>query len=221
MPVWNQASLTGDRLLELDRLFHIRHDFELIVVNNASTDRTRQLLKWWKDHSDWRMLVKHCRRNLGFGLGHNVGARAARGEYLFLLSNDVVIEGDFIEGAVQFLSAQKEDYLCSPRVIDWPAGWNEFENTVIPYAEGWLLATRTKTWRTLGGFDGRYSPIDYEDVDLSQTAHKLGIKLQQLRLPVQHIGAGTAGYNPARREITEAHRKLFAEKWKLEWSPVR
>jgi GT2 family glycosyltransferase len=220
MPVFNQASLTGDRLLELDRLFHIRHDFELIIVNNASTDRTREMLKWWKDHAEWRMLVKHCRNNLGFGPGHNLGARSARGEYLFLLSNDVVIEGDFLANCLQFMQTHPGEFICAPRVIDWPAGWNEFPGTLITYAEGWLLAMKTLTWRRLGGFDERYQPCDYEDVDLSYKAAQEGVQLRQVLMPVHHLGAATAGYNPARRQFTDDHRHKFAEKWGLEWTPV-
>lgn len=222
MPVLDQASLTGDRLLELDRLFNIRHDFEVIIVNNNSSDRTRELLKWWKDNSTWRMLVKHCTKNIGFGPGHNLGAKSARGRFLFLLSNDVVIQGDFMDPIIQFLEKEETNFICSPRVVDWKAGWNEFEpDTVIPYAEGFLLGMTLYTWKKLGGFDPKLAPCDYEDVDLSYKAAKEGVQLHQIAVPVEHIGGATAGYDASRRLITEKHRKYFAAKWSLQWSPVR
>jgi len=222
IPVWNRVSLTGDRLLELDRLFHIRRDFEVIIINNASTDRTREMLRWWKDNSEWRMIVKHMSKNVGFGRANNLGAKFARSKLLVLLSNDVIIEGDFIEPLLNLVSESKHDILCSPRIIDWQAGWNEFPpDVVIPYAEGWLLATKPNTFAKLGGFDPRYSPCDYEDMDLSYAAVQKGVKLKQVLLPVQHMGAATIGYTPERRVITENHRKLFAQKWNLPWTPVR
>lgn len=222
IPVWNRCSLTGDRLLELDRLFHIRHDFEVIIINNASTDRTREMLRWWKDNSEWRMIVKHMPKNVGFGQAHNLGAKFARSKLLVLLSNDVIIEGDFIEPLLATVSEAKPDVLCSPRVIDWNAGWNEFPpDTIIPYAEGWLIGVKSSVFSKLGGFDSRYSPCDYEDMDLSYAAVSKGVKLKQVTLPVKHIGAATIGYTPERRLITENHRRLFAQKWNLSWTPVR
>lgn len=221
MPVWNRVSLTGDRLLELDKLFHIRRDFELIIVNNASTDRTREMLRWWKDNSEWRLIVKHMPKNIGFGQAHNFGAKIARAEVLVLLSNDVIIEGDFLEAMISAVRSSKPDCLCSPRIIDWKAGWNQFPpDVVIPYAEGWLLATKTKVFNRLGGFDKIYSPCDYEDMDLSYTYNHHGLKLRQVIVPVHHMGAATIGYTPERRRITENHRRLFAQKWGLQWSPV-
>jgi GT2 family glycosyltransferase len=210
-------------MMELDRLYHIRRDFEVVVVNDASTDRTRALLKWWKDNGDWRFLVKHLKKNMGFGPAVNVGAAAARGEFLFIVSNDVHIKGDFIEDVLQFLDSESDDdFICAARVIDWPAGWNEFPpHPPIHYAEGWFLSMRTEVWRGLGGFDDRYIPYDYEDIDLSYAAMENDIFLRQLSLPVHHMGAGTIGFNPQRRAITEKHRVIFAEKWGLQWSPVR
>jgi len=222
MPCYNQAPLTGDRLLELDRLFHIRHDFEVIIVNNGSSDQTRHILKWWSDNGDWRFYAKHKRENIGFGPAVNDGAKSARCEFLFIISNDVVIKGDFFADVISFLRAEDDEFLCGARVVDWPAGWNEFPgHPPIPYLEGWFIATRTTTWRKLGGFDPRFAPCDYEDIDLSYRAQRMGIQLRMLSLPLHHIGAGTIGFTQERRAITEKHRLKFAEKWGLQWAPVR
>jgi GT2 family glycosyltransferase len=151
-----------------------------------------------------------------------MGAKFARSKVLVLLSNDVIIDGDFIEPLLTAIGESKTEVLCSPRIIDWEAGWNQFPpDVVIPYAEGWLLAMKTNTFAALGGFDSRYSPCDYEDMDLSYTAVSAGMKLKQIPLPVQHIGAATVGYTPERRAITESHRRIFAKKWNLIWAPVR
>lgn len=223
MPCYNMATLTGDRLLELDRLFHIRKDFEVIIVNNGSSDQTRSILKWWSDNADWRFLVKHKKKNIGFGPAVNEGVNAARGDYVFIISNDVILKGDFFDNFISFLNKEEEtDFLCGGRVIDWAAGWNEFPETLpIPYVEGWFLVAKTKTWRQIGGFDTRFAPHDYEDIDLSYRASQQGIRLRQISAPIDHVGAGTIGFSPERRAITEKHRILFAEKWNLKWAPVR
>jgi hypothetical protein len=63
-------------------------------------------------------------------------------------------------------------------------------------------------------FDERYSPCDYEDVDLSYTAIKAQLPLTQLPIPIVHYGGRTA-MNLARTAITEANRVKFMEKWGL------
>ena len=223
MPCYNMATLTGDRMLELDRLFHIRKDFEVIVVDNGSSDQTRSILKWWSSNADWRFLVKHKKKNVGFGPAVNEGVAAARGDYVFIISNDVVIKGDFFDNFISFLNKEeKADFLCGGRVIDWAAGWNEFPGEIpIHYVEGWFLVARTKVWRQIGGFDPRFAPHDYEDIDLSYRAAQQGIGLRQINAPIEHVGAGTIGFNPGRRAITEANRIKFAEKWSLQWAQVR
>lgn len=223
MPCFNHASLTGDRLMELNRLYHIRKDFEVIIVNNGSSDQTRAILKWWRENGDWRFLVKHQRTNIGFGPAVNIGAHAARGDFLFILSNDVAVKGDFLADTIDFIRREPDDdFICTGRVIDWPAGWNEFPNQPpIAYAEGWFLSMKTKVWRELGGLDERYVPYDYEDIDFSYNAQRKGVGLRQMHAPLKHIGAATIGFNPQRRAITEKHRIMFAKKWELEWSPVR
>jgi GT2 family glycosyltransferase len=223
MPCYNMATLTGDRMLELDRLFHIRKDFEVIVVNNGSSDQTRSILKWWSDNADWRFLVKHKQKNVGFGPAVNEGTKAARGDYVFIISNDVALKGDFFSDFINFLEREEEqEFLLGGRVIDWAAGWNEFPGEPpIHYVEGWFLAAKTRIWRQIGGFDERFVPYDYEDIDLSYRAQQQGIQLRQISAPIQHAGAGTIGFNPSRRAITEKHRLMFAEKWNLTWAPVR
>jgi GT2 family glycosyltransferase len=167
------------------------------------------------------MIIKHLPENVGFGPANNLGVLSSKADVVILMSNDVVVQGDFVENLLAAVSVN-EKTVCSPRIVDWPAGWNEFPpEPPIPYAEGWLLAMKRSTWGKIGGFDRRYAPCDYEDVDFSFTAVKKGFNLKQVNVPVQHIGAGTLGYTQERRTITDNHRRLFAEKWGLIWTPVK
>jgi glycosyltransferase involved in cell wall biosynthesis len=59
-------------------------DKEIIVVDDASPDRTAQILE---EYGDKIRLIKH-EKNLGANLGRNEGAAAARGEYLVFLDGD-------------------------------------------------------------------------------------------------------------------------------------
>lgn len=222
IPVYNRMDLVSDLMLALDKLFHIRHDFEVITINNGSKDRSAHILHWWKHNADWRMVTRNFGKPLGFAGAVNTGAKMAREEFLFIVTTDVVVKGDFLDSAIGWLESHSEDYIVSPRVVDWAAGWNEFPGIhPIPYAEGWLLSMRKNVWDDLGGLDTRYNPHDYEDIDLSYAAAQKGVKVQQIDMPVEHLGAGTIGYTRKRLNITKRNRKKFAKKWGLQWAPVR
>ena len=94
-------------------------------------------------------------------------------------------------------------------------GWNRFGDRVIPYLEGWFLFMAADVFQSIGGFDERYSPCDYEDVDFSYAAEEKGIKLVKVPMPLRHIGGQTGVLLPERREITKRNRIKFAKKWGL------
>jgi GT2 family glycosyltransferase len=191
-------------------------DVEIILVNDASTetDCDGGVAFWQK--ADTRQEVRYLKnkKNLGFGGSMNRGAKAAHGDILVFLSNDVVITGNFVEQIENEINNEK-DILIGGRIVYWDSGWNTFNNTIFPYCEGWLLACTTEVWDNLEGFDPRYAPYDYEDVDLSTTAIQKDYKLVGLNSPyLNHIGGQTANYNEQRLEITHRNKQKFYDKWR-------
>ena len=67
---------------------------EIILVDDSSTDGTREFLKTVKDPPH-RVLLNHA--NLGFAKSSNIGAHHAKGEYLCFLNNDVVLKPGWLE----------------------------------------------------------------------------------------------------------------------------
>lgn len=148
--------------------------------------------------------------NRGFSIACNQGARKASGDVLLFLNNDILAWGDYV-GAV--LRVMDNDLIAGPELNEHNTGWNKFNGRPIPYIAGWCLAITRATFEELGGFDERYSPCDYEDLDLCYAAQKAGKGLLRLELPVRHISGGSA--MPDRLAITERNRLKFAEKWGL------
>src|SRR5258708_38729654 len=60
---------------------------EIIVVDNASTDATPELVR--TDYPECRLVETGA--NLGFAKGNNIGIALAAGKYLFLVNSDVKI----------------------------------------------------------------------------------------------------------------------------------
>jgi GT2 family glycosyltransferase len=214
-PVWNRADLTGTFLYHLWKLYEHRAEVEFVVVDNGSRDGTPAFLAAQRRHMHGRLVVMRNEANRGFGPANNQGARAAKGEVLIFLSNDVVARGDFVAPLVT-LFARKPGALAGAQLLDFDTGWNCFDGKVIPYLAGWCLACTRTTWEALGGFDERYTPCDYEDMDLSQAAQRQGIELVLLGLPLQHAFGQSASRLPGGREVhTVRNRDRFVAKWGL------
>ena len=59
--------------------------FEIILVDNASTDGSKEVFE-----KDTRITYIYSDENLGFGRANNLGAKVAKGKYLFLLNSDTI-----------------------------------------------------------------------------------------------------------------------------------
>ena len=93
------------KCLESLRAQTINSEIEIIVVDNASTDGSQELAE--KLTNGWlNARVVQTGRNLGFGGGNNVGARVARGRYLYFLNPDTWFERDCLEQL--YLTTERE-----------------------------------------------------------------------------------------------------------------
>jgi GT2 family glycosyltransferase len=72
-------------------------EFEVVVVDNASTDRTRKILKEFKG----RIRVILSDRNLGFAEGQNRAIRATHADWVLTLNPDVLLDRGFIRQLVE------------------------------------------------------------------------------------------------------------------------
>jgi GT2 family glycosyltransferase len=71
--------------------------FEVVVVDNASTDSTRELLARFRD----RIRVIHNDRNVGFAAGQNQAIAASEGDWVLALNPDVQMMPGFLERLVE------------------------------------------------------------------------------------------------------------------------
>ena len=74
--------------------------WELIVINNGSDDGTADYLANLCDAAPLPVTVIANTKNIGFPAAINQGLRCARGEFLVLLNNDVVVTDGWLEQLV-------------------------------------------------------------------------------------------------------------------------
>ena len=237
IPVFNKIDYTFQCLAALLDEINLR-DTEIIIVDNASTDATSEVLT----HFSELIRVIANTENQGFVDACNQGAAAASGEYLVFLNNDTIVqegwlgslrdtvENDSSVGAVGSMFLYPDGTIQEAGGIIWKTGtaahygWGESPadrkynfTREVDYCSAASLLVRKSLFEELGGFDRRYAPAYYEDVDLCFGIRSLGHKVifQPLSRVIHYEGV-TAGRDTAAN--TKAYQlinqKKFADKWR-------
>ena len=110
---WNSAQHLEPCFASIDRQEY--RDLEVVVVDNASADGTRMILR--PRESTWRVIYND--KNVGFAAGQNQAIRAARGEWLLCLNPDVMLAPDFISRLLEAESANPEAGSLCGKLLRW------------------------------------------------------------------------------------------------------
>jgi GT2 family glycosyltransferase len=74
------------------------------------------------------------------------------------------------------------------------------------------IALPTHLWREMGGFDERFTPGYYEDVDLAFRVRRHGLRVVYCpRSTIIHFGQ--LSFGASSRDMVAANRQVFVEKW--------
>ncbi len=111
---FNTKKLTEDCLTStIKSLKQAKLTWEIIVVDNVSTDGTREMLK--KKFPEVRTILNQ--ENVGFGRGNNQGIKAAKGEYILLLNSDTVVLNTAIGKLLSF-AKQHPNAFVGPKLLN-------------------------------------------------------------------------------------------------------
>jgi GT2 family glycosyltransferase len=191
---------------------------ELIVVDNASADGTREYLADLA-RQDERVRVVSNERNNGFAGPNNQGFAAARGQFVATLNNDTVPQPGWLNALVEAATAEatigsvasllvfahRPDTINSAgividragiawdRLVGRPVEASEAQSTPIFGASGGAALFRKQMVDQLGGFDDRFF-MYLEDVDLAWRAQLAGWEaVYAPNAVVHHAHSGSAG----------------------------
>ncbi len=232
VPVWNQWEHSYRCLMSI--LEHT-HDvpYEVIVVDNGSTDATEEIIS----KSDNIRVIRNS-ENRGYAQACNQASITARGEYLLFLNNDTqvtdgwlkamvgLLDSDYTTGAVGAKLILPNGRLQEAGGIIWhdgsTSGYGRGEEPNDPrfsyvrevdYCSGACLLVRRDVFLHLAGFDEAYSPAYYEDADLCWGIKGLGYKVMyQPGSAVIHHEFGSGSRDRA-LALYKRNMPLFVSKW--------
>lgn len=113
IPVWNGEDYLEEAIRSV--LSQDFDDLELIICDNASTDRTREIIADWAAR-DRRIVALANPRNLGAAPNYNRVFAAARGTYFKWLAHDDRLLPGYLARTVALLEARPEVVLCNALV---------------------------------------------------------------------------------------------------------
>ena len=234
IPVSNRLDLTRNCLMALSQL-QDQPDYEVIVVDNGSTDGTLEFL----ESLSGDVQVIRNRENVGFAKACNQGAAAATGDYLVFLNNDtiplqgwltalvdevkahldVAIVGSkllFADGSVQhagvvFMRSRRSAYHIYRTAPSTGSGVNQRREFQAVTAACMLV--RRKLFEEVHGFDEQFVN-GFEDVDLCLKAREKGyLIVYQPRSVLYHLESQT----PGRNDHDVHNSRLLEERWGSHW----
>jgi GT2 family glycosyltransferase len=236
IPLYNCLALTQAMLASLRATLPAGLAHEIIFIDDGSTDGTRPWLASLATDPAIRVVLQ--RENLGYAAANNAGAAVARGEFLALLNNDLVLTPRWLE---PMLAAQRaygdRAGLVGNLQLDAATGALDHAGIAInlqgkpehlrrlplasrlapfafPYRHsvavtGACVLVRRALWEKLGGFDEKFIN-GCEDVDLCLRAAAAGhVNLVALRSVVRHHISSS----PGRKLRDEANTRHLVLRW--------
>ena len=194
VPAHNEEAFIRTTLRALDAAAQASgRPFEIIVVDDASTDRTAAIA----GAQGARVVGTDVRQ---IAAARNAGAREARGAFLLFVDADTVVPAATLRAAVRALEAGAVGGGASPIFDSGTPRWAHFTIDVTVWfmrlagwAAGCFLFARRDAFERAGGFDERY--FASEEIHLSRALKRLG-RFVILREAVVTSGRKARAFTP-------------------------
>ncbi|WP_161594655.1 glycosyltransferase [Marimonas lutisalis] len=235
IPAHNKVEVTYLALCSL-LVAHNNASFEVIVVDDASTDETAQLEDIVSGitvihNADAQRFIRAC----------NAGAEKAKGDYIVLLNNDVEVTAGWLDELIAAFSRFDKVGLVGAKLlypngqlqdaggIIWGSGnpWNygNGQNAMEPrfsyarqadYLSGAAMMVPANVWKEVGGLSSYLEPMYFEDTDFAFKVRDAGYTTWFVPSSVvYHYEGMTAGTDTASgyKKYQELNRPKFKRHW--------
>lgn len=238
IPVHNESELTARCLASIEANSG-DVEYEVIVVDDASVDETATMLE-----SVPGVRVVTNEENAGYLRSTNAGAAEARAPYLVLLNNDTEVRPGWLRALLDTAAQDPMVGIVGAKLL-YPDGliseaggivWRDghaynvgrYARATRPeyswvrdvdYVSAACLLVRRDLWQAVGGFDERYDPAYYEDVDLAFATRQRGLRVVfQPSAEVVHLEGASHGTDQGAgiKRFQTINRDKFVAKWAAE-----
>lgn len=219
-------------------------NFELIIVDNASTDGTIDYLSVLKEtHANVKIIVN--KENYGFASANNIGIRESRGKHVILLNNDTVVTRGWISGLIKYLddptvgmvgpvtnSIGNEariivDYTDLSKMDSFAERYtskNKGKAFEIAVLAMYCVALSRRTVDKVGLLDEQYSVGMFEDDDYALRVKNAGLKVICTEdVFIHHFGGASFGklHSDEYQSVFNDNKNKYEVKWGIKWQPHR
>mgnify|MGYP002401000057 CR=1 FL=1 len=238
---YNNIDLTRACLESIDE--HSQYDnLEVIVIDNASCDGSREFLERWASVDGNRKLILN-ENNRGFAAANNQGLNIATGDFLVMLNNDTYVTPGWVRTLVNHLKRDKTIGLIGPvtnnigneaKIDITYTDMNEMLVKSAAYTRrhvGQLYPLRTaaffcammkrETFARVGPLDEAFGRGWFEDDDYCRRVAQVGLRIVCAEDVFVHHHL-SASFNSLaqqdRQQLFEENKKTYETKWGI-WIP--
>lgn len=239
VPCFDQLGYTRHCVAALAR--HTRRPWELVAVDNGSTDGTAAYLAGVADAGAFPVVVVTNPENRGFPAACNQGLKAARGDHLVLLNNDAVVTDGWLDQLAALaesdprigMTGPVSNYAPPPQLVEgadypdldamhrfaarWRAG-HRGKWLTAGKLSGFCLLLKRRVYEAVGGLDEGFGLGFFDDDDLAVRVTRAGFTMAvAYDLFVHHFGSRTfAGSGVDAGALLQENAGKFAAKWGTE-----
>ena len=220
-------------------------NFEIIVVDNNSTDGTPSYLRYLAARFPQLSVILNS-SNLGFARANNQGIRRSTGDYLILLNNDTVVPPGWLSRLLDHLRSPEvglvgpvTNFVGNEAKIDAPYNsWSEMEAFAdehvwahdgriadIHMLAMFCVALRREVFEAVGPLDEQFGIGMFEDDDYSRRVKEKGYRVAcAADVFVHHFGQ--AAFKALIRSgeydtLFAENQRRYETKWNVKWKAHR
>ena len=214
----------------------IRSPYEVIVVDNGSTDGTKAYLVGLEQSG--QIKVVYNQTNVGFPKANNQGAAIAKGEYILLLNNDVILTEAWLEKLLRCIRSDMRLAAVGP-YANHSSGFQQSttpciykgeedlqlfarkytgEEKEVNFLVFFCVLIKRNVWDEIGGLDEEFGKGNFEDNFFCWRVIEKGYKMKVCNCFIHHFGSVTFSKNQDPKQLKEyvsllaRNQKIFMRK---------
>lgn len=189
-------------------------EFEVVVVDNASSDGTAECIK--RDFTAVAVIANE--QNRGFAGANNEGIQKAGGQYIFLLNPDTIVHKGSLDTLIGFMDNNPDAGACGPKLLNTD-GTTQASVRRFPTFRGALY--RHSVFRLTGIFRAQYRKWLMKDFEYDRQAdveQLMGSALLIRRSAIEQVGMMDERFFMYYEEVDFCYR-LKQRGWRIVFVP--